>query len=175
MQLNFFTSIPEQTLDLRTTRLPELREAAARVGTPEQWACLALSDVLERWNEVYTEFISPLDGPIQYAKECSKPSPDRSQIKDLRARTFYKREYDRLAHGQGQLRAVIEEVFCHNLTLAIEQGQAVLRVHGLAEEEIENSHEFFNDVIQHPQVTDLGKLLPVLMQDVAQEYLRLPD
>ncbi|MDU0372066.1 hypothetical protein ACFPAF_16815 [Hymenobacter endophyticus] len=174
MQLDFFTAVPEQTLALRSTPLPELSEAAARVGTPEQWATLTLSQVLERWNEVYTEFISPLDGPIQYAKECSKPRPDQPQANDLQARRFYKREYDRLSHGQGQLRALIEEVFCHNLTLAIEQGQAVLRAHGLDEEEIDNSHEFFNDVIQHPQVTDLGKLLPVLMQDVAQEFLRLP-
>jgi hypothetical protein len=174
MQLDFFAAVPEQTLDLRTTRLPELSEAAARVGTPEQWAALTLSEVLEKWNDLYTEFITELDGPIQHAKECSKPLEKGQPNQDPLARKFYQREYDRLSYRQGQLRAVIEDLFCQNLTLAIEQGQAVLRANGLDEEEVENSHEFFNDVIQHPQVTDLGKLLPVLMQDVAQEFLRLP-
>lgn len=173
MQLDIFSATTQQPVGLRTTPIPELHVAAAQVGGPEQWATLTLSEVLVKWEDLYTDFIAVLDGPIHHAKGFCKHTGEAQEPGGPHARTFYKREYERLKQGQGQLRAVVEGLFCENLAHAIDQGKAVLRAHGLSEDEAEDSQEFFNGILQHPDPTDLGKLLPVLMQDVAQEYLRL--
>jgi hypothetical protein len=172
MQYDLFSASAPQAVDLRTTPIPELHVAAAQVGRPEQWKALTLSQVLVKWEDLYADFIAVLEGPIHHAKEFCKDN-GQPQPGGPVARKFYQREYERLVQGQGQLRAVVEGLFCENLEHAIEQGKAVLRAHGLSEDEAEDSHEFFNGIIQHPDPNDLGKLLPVLMQDVAQEYLRL--
>lgn len=66
-------------------------------------------------------------------------------------------------------------MFCDNLTSAIEEGKAQLRATGLQEEDVDASDEFFNQVVQRPNPTDLAKLLPVLMADLASEYQRLQE
>lgn len=173
MQFDLFSTSTPQAVDLRTTPIPELSEAAAQVGGPEQWATFTLSQVLVKWEDLYSDFIAVLEGPINHAKSFCKDKGQPLEQGGPLARKFYQREYERLVHGQGQLRALVEGLFCENLMHAIEQGKAVLRANGLSEDEADDSHEFFNGVIQHPAPSDLGKLLPVLMQDVAQEYLRL--
>lgn len=173
MQFDLFSASAPQSVDLRTTPIPDLSKAAERVGSPTQWARLTLSQVLVKWEDLYSDFIAVLDGPINHAKSFSKDSGNPLEQGGPLARKFYQREHARLVLGQGQLRAVVEGLYCDNLTHAIDQGKAVLRASGLSEDEAEDSHEFFNEVIQHPDPQDLGKLLPVLMQDVAQEYLRL--
>lgn len=174
MQIDLFSASTPQPVDLRTTPIPDLSVAAEQVGSPAQWATLTLSQVLVKWEELYEDFIAVLEGPIHHAKEfCKDSGQPRQELGGPVARKFYQREHARLVHGQGQLRAVVEGIFTENLTHAIDQGKAVLRAHGLSEDEAEDSHEFFNGIIQHPDPNDLGKLLPVLMQDVAQEYLRL--
>ena len=171
MQYDLFSASEPQPVDLRTTPMPELHVAAAQVGTWEQWATLTLSQVLVKWEDLYSDFIAVLDGPIYHAREFCKS--DGQQAGGPQARKFYKREYERLSNGRGQLHALVEGLFCENLTRAIDLGKAVLRASGLSQEEADDSHEFFNSVIQHPGPDDLGKLLPALMRDVAEEYLRL--
>lgn len=174
MQFDLFSASAPQSVDLRTTPIPDLSEAAERVGSPAQWAALTLSQVLVRWEDLYCDFIAVLDGPIDHAKTfCDKNGGQPLEQGGPLARKFYQREHARLVQGQGQLRAVVEGLYCENLTHAIDQGQAVLRASGMSEDEAADSHEFFNGIIQHPDPQDLGKLLPVLMQDVAREYLRL--
>lgn len=173
MQLDMFSAATPQAVDLRSSVLPTVSEAAAQVGTVEQWASLTLSQVLELWQQLYLDFVAALDEPIHHAKSFCKEKGDNYGQGGPLARQFYQREYERLVKGQLQLRATVEQVFCDNLTAAFEQGKAVLRASGLSEEETEYCEEFFNEVIQRPQPSDLPKLLPVLMQDLAQEYLRL--
>lgn len=173
MQIDLFSASAPQPVDLRTTPIPDLSEAAERVGSPAQWAALTLSQVLVKWEDLYSDFIAVLDGPIDHAKNFCKDSGNPLEQGGPLARKFYQREHARLVQGQGQLRAVVEGLFSENLTHAIDQGKAVLKASGLSEDDAEDSHDFFNGIIQHPDPQDLGKLLPVLMQDVAQEYLRL--
>lgn len=170
MQLDIF-----QTAELRGAKVPALSAAAAQVGTPAEWAKLTLSDVLVLWEQLYSDFVGVLDGPINEAKNFGKEASHQQAQGDGGpvARKFYQREFERLVKAQHQLRAAVENRFSDNLLVAIEQAKAVLVAEGLSEEEAEDSHEFFNEVIQRPGPEDLGKLLPVLMQDLAAEYLRL--
>ena len=180
MQYDLFSagsSLPGTTLptpvDLRTTALPSLAEAAAQVGHPAQWAQLTLRQVLTKWEDLYADFIGILDAPIAYAKGFCKGREEPPEHGGPLAHAFYRREHARLVQGQQQLRAAVEGWFSENLEHAIEQGLTRLREAGLDAEQVEDSRDFFNDVIQRPGSVDLDKLLPVLMADLAQEYLRL--
>lgn len=180
MQYDLFTagsSLPGTTLptpvDLRTTALPELAEAAALVGHPDQWARLTLRQVLTKWEDLYADFIGVLDAPIAYAKGFCKGREQPAEHGGPLAHAFYRREHARLVQGQQQLRAAVEGWFSENLEHAIAQGLARLRDEGLSAEQVEDSRDFFNSVVQRPGPVDLDKLLPVLIEDLAQEYLRL--
>jgi hypothetical protein len=165
MQLDMFSA----AVDLRQTKLPELGEALARVGVVEDWATLTLGEVLELWYKLYEDFVAVLNEPIEHARGLSKDTPDA----DRQARKFYQREYERLVQGQNRLHGAVASQYSDNLEEAFEVGKAILRQEGLSEEEAEDSGEFFNGIIQHPDSADLVKPLPTLMRDLAHEYLRL--
>lgn len=160
-------------VDLRNTALPDLAEAAAQVGHPAQWAQLTLHQVLTKWEDLYADFIGILDAPIAYAKGFCKGRDQPAEHGGPLAHAFYRREHARLVQGQQQLRAAVEGWFSENLEHAFAPGLARLRDAGLDEDQVEDSREFFNGVIQRPGSVDLDKLLPVLIEDLAQEYLRL--
>lgn len=175
MQLDIFSAGEAQAVDLRQTKLPELSEAVARVGEVSHWATLTLSEVLELWYQLYSDFVEVLDGPIDHARSFCKENGAHYGEGGPMARKFYQREYDRLLRGQQQLRATLQNQYCDNLIEAFEQGKAVLRAEGMSEDDTEASGEFFNQVIQRPNPADLVKPLPTLMRDVALEYLKLQE
>lgn len=180
MQYDLFSagsSLPGTNLptpvDLRTTALPDLAEAIAQVGHPAQWARLTLRQVSAKWENLYADFIGVLDAPIAYAKGFCKGREQPAEHGGPLAHAFYRREHARLVQGQQQLRAAVEGWFSENLEHAIARGLNRLRDEGLDAEQVEDSRDFFNNVVQHPGPVDLDKLLPVLMRDLALEYLRL--
>lgn len=175
MQMDMFSVATPTAVDLRSTPLPTPADVAARLGTALAWQALTLSQVLELWDSVYFEFVAALEGPIAHAKSFCKENGTNYGAGGPLARQFYQREYRRLTEGRHQLRAAADQVFCDNLTSAIEEGKAQLRAAGLQEEDVDASDEFFNQVVQRPNPTDLAKLLPVLIADLASEYQRLQE
>jgi hypothetical protein len=173
MQFDLFSVATSQPVDLRSTKLPDLAEAAAQMGTVDSWQTFTLSQVLELWYQLYSDFVASLDTPIEHARSFCQQHGGHYGEGGPGARKFYQREYERLVQGQRQLHATVENLFCDNMLAVFAQGKEILKASGLEEDEAEESHEFFNEVFQHPQPGDLGKLLPVLMRDLAQEYQRL--
>jgi hypothetical protein len=172
-QFDLFSVDTPQPVDLRSTKLPDLAEAAAQVGTVDSWQTLTLSQVLDLWDQLYTNFVASLASPIEHARSFCQQHGKHYGEGGPGAHKFYQREYERLVQGQRQLHATVENLFCDNMMAVLAQGKDVLKVSGLDEDEAEESHEFFNEVFQHPQPDDLGKPMPVLMRDLAQEYQRL--
>lgn len=173
MQFDLFAVNTSQPVDLRSKKLPDLAEVAAQVGTVASWQTLNLSQVLELWDQLYSDFVASLQTPIEHARSFCQEYGKHYGEGGPGARKFYQREYERLVQGQQQLQATVENLFSDNMQAVFEQGMEVLKASGLDEEEAEDSQEFFNEVFQRPQPDDLGKLLPVLMRDLAQEYQRL--
>lgn len=173
MQLDMFSAAAPQAVDLRTTPLPLVTDVAARIGSAESWATLTLDQVLTRWYSVYDDFVQALEKPIAHAKSFCKENGANYGAGGPLARQFYQREYQRLTTSLQQLRAAAESQFCDNLTSAIRTAQEWLRAEGATEDDVDASDEFFNQVIQRPGKADLPKLLPVLMRDLAAEFLRL--
>ncbi|QKG59123.1 hypothetical protein GKZ68_20800 (plasmid) [Hymenobacter sp. BRD128] len=173
MQFDLFAVNSTQPVDLRSTKLPDLAEAAAQVGTVASWQTLTLSQVLELWDQLYTDFVASLQAPIEHARCFCQEHGKHYGEGGPGARKFYQREYERLVQGQQQLQVTVENLFCANMLGVFAQGKEVLKAGGLDEDEAEESNEFFNAVFQHPEPGDLGKLMPVLMRDLAQEYQRL--
>lgn len=64
-KIDLFSASAPQAVDLRTTPIPALNVAADQVGSPAQWAALTLSQVLVKWEDLYSDFIAVLDGPIE--------------------------------------------------------------------------------------------------------------
>ena len=178
MQLDFFSLPPTPAvLPLRRTTLPDLNAMISKIGTPQEWNARTLGHVLGLWHQVYQEFISVLDEPIDYAKQWSKPGGKFFQQASYQARQHYNREFEMLTQARHELKRVSYRLYELRMDNLFAKANESILSQGLDELELEGADELVNEVFQRPVkgYLNLDKRLPDLLADLMDEYLNLPE
>jgi hypothetical protein len=172
MQLDFFAPPPPSaSLPLRITALPDIGKLIEKVGDNTQWNERTLSEMLGLWVELYDEFVSVLDEPVNYASQWIKPGGTYFAEASPQARKHYQREFDTLSDGRKLFKSVSYELYIERMETLFAQAKKPFTEQEAHDDELEYVDEFFNEVFQHPGQHDLGKRLPQLLNDLLNEYL----
>lgn len=174
MELDSFVLPPRATLPLLyKTDWPDVGALIGQIGTDEDWSSRTLSDVLELWNQLYEDYVAALVEPIKQAEEWFKQNGIHYATASPAVRAHYKREHTALTDARNRLHSILHSLYSQRMETLFAQAKQPLRQLGLTEEAVQGSEEFFNNVFQRPDYSDLGKKLPQLMSDLIAEYAKL--